>query len=424
MGLISQFFKPSSDPAKDLKDTLKIKESQQNFNSIAYDTIEMTKSVAQTLKDKISDYANQIESMSHMMSDALLIADKDGIITSTNDAASELFEFDTNSAIGSSVISLFKLQGCFTFEDFIQASINTTKDIYEDFEVTTSSGKIVYTDVSVACVTKTDGTVYYIIVIRDVTERITDMRKLHESEQRFRSFGEASMEALVIHDGFNILDCNEQFVTLTGFSREEILGKSPDEFVFPTDRDEVMSLERSNNPCKIEFYLITNHESPIVVSMNSRIIQWNNKTARINVIHDITIYKDEEEILKSSRERYKNILDNNIDILCCYGSDLKIDFINHTFSEYFGVGMTETVGSSVLEFIPEIDHDSFIENIKNITEENPVHRSLYRLVMPDDSVRWQDWIDRGIFDSNGNLLEYQSVSRDVTHYINVKISSK
>lgn len=424
MGFFSQFFGSSSDPAKDIKDTIKIKESQQQFDSIAHDTIEMTKSVAQTLKDKITDYANQIESMSHMMSDALLISDNNGFITSVNDAAIDLFECSREKIIGSPVVTLFNLQGCFTFEDFIRASINTTKGIYEDFEVTTSNGKKIYIDVSVACISKSDKSTYYIIVIRDVTDRITDMRRLAESEQRFRSFAEASMEALVIHDRFNILDCNEQFLTLTGYSRKEVLGQAPEDFVYPTDRDEVTILEKSNDPYKIEFYLVTKNGSPIVVSMNSRIIQWENKTARINVIHDITIYRDEEEILKSSRERYKNILDNNIDILCCYNKDLEIDFINHTFAEYFEVDRNDTVGKSILEFIPEIDHDSFMENIKNITPENPVHRSLYRLVLSDDSVRWQDWIDRGIFDSNGKLLEYQSVSRDVTHYINVKIAPK
>lgn len=424
MGFFSQFFSNGSDPAKDLKDTIKIKESQQQFDSIAHDTIEMTKSVAQSLKDKISDYANQIKSMSHMMSDALLITDDSGNITSINDAAVDLFKCDRNVIIGSPVVTLFNLQGCFSFEDFIRASINTTKDIYEDFEIVTATGKKIYTDVSVACVTRTDKTTYYIIVIRDVTDRISVMRRLAESEQRFRSFTEASMEALLIHDGFNILDCNEQFLTLTGYSRKEVLGKAPEDFVYLTDRDQIMNLERSNDPYKMEFYLVTKNGSPIVVSTNSRIIQWENKTARINVIHDITIYKDEEEILKSSRERYKNILDNNIDILCCYNEDLEIDFINHTFSEYFGLERNDTVGKSILEFIPEIDHDLFKENIKNITPDNPVYRSLYRLVLSDDSVRWQDWIDRGIFDSTGKLLEYQSVSRDVTHYINAKISYK
>lgn len=424
MGILEKIFGSTVNPVKDLTDTIRIKESQQHFDNIAHETIEMTKSVTQSLKDKISDYANQIESLSHMMSDALLISDDKGNITSANSAATELFEITNSEISGVPVISLFNLQGCYSFDDFIRASINTVKDIYEDFEVTTPSGKTVYTDVSVAEVTKSDGSTYYIIVIRDVTDRITSMRNLSESEQRFRSFSEASMEALVIHDGFNILDCNEQFLALTGFTRDNVIGCRPDSFVYPTDRDHVMSVERSNDPGKMEFYLITADNSPKIVSMNSRIIKWENKTARINVIHDITVYRDEEEILKSSRARYKNILDNNIDILCCFNKSLEIDFINHTFSEYFDIDKDSILGSSILNFIPEIDHTMFIDNLNNITPDNPVHRSLYRLVLPDDSVRWQDWIDRGIFDSEGRLLEYQSVSRDVTHYINVKIASK
>lgn len=422
MGILSSIFGPPVDPIKDINDNIKIQESQLQFNSAASDTIELTKQVTQSLRDKLSDYANQIESMSHMMSDALLITDSIGTVTNTNEMTCDLFEKKEDDILGKSVVSLFNLHGCCSFEDFIKASINTSKDIHADFQVTTLSGKEVYTDVSVACVIKSDSSQYYIIVIRDITERIMDMRNVYESEQRFKSLTEASMESFVIHNGQEILDCNQQFLTLTGFEKEQVIGSAPENLIYPTDRDFIHSLEKTGYEGKNEFHLLTSSGSPIMVSVNSRVIHWENKLARINVIHDISIYKDESKVLKNSRERYKNILDNNIDILCCYNSDLTINFINHTFEEYFGVRRTDVVGTSILDFIPTIDHDMFIANVNKITSEENVQRSLYRLTINGQD-RWQDWIDRGIFDSEGKLVEYQAVSRDVTSYLNARISS-
>lgn len=419
MGLLSKLFSNSHDIGKDINDSVKIRTSQAQFNSIAHDTIELTKSVTQSLKDKITDYARQIDSLSHMMTDALLIADDTSIISSANTAAQVLF--DEPVLTGKSITTLLNIKGCHGFEDFIHASINTSPDIYEDFSIQTKSG-LVYLDVSVAMVKKSDNTSYYLLVLRNVTERIMDMKRLSDSEQRFRKFSESAIEALVIHNGLEILDCNEQFLKLSGYSREEVIGSLPDNFVFPTDRDKIMSLERSSHEGTREFCLINKAGDPIVVSMASNVIQWDDNEARINIIHDITIYKDEEKILKSSRERYRNILDNNIDILCCYKKDFSIDFVNHTFEEYFNIPRKDILGKSILDFVPLIDHDLFVSNLTSISLSNPVTRSLYRLTLPDGSVRWQDWIDRGIFDADGNLLEYQSVSRDVTHYINVKIS--
>jgi signal transduction histidine kinase len=37
-----------------------------------------------------------------------------------------------------------------------------------------------------------------------------------------------------------------------------------------------------------------------------------------------------------------------------------------------------------------------------------------RIIMPDGSLKWQRWSDRAIFDSNGGVVEYQSVGRDIT----------
>jgi PAS domain S-box-containing protein len=38
----------------------------------------------------------------------------------------------------------------------------------------------------------------------------------------------------------------------------------------------------------------------------------------------------------------------------------------------------------------------------------------HRIIMPDGDIRWQQWNDRAIFDPAGNIIEYQSVGRDIT----------
>ena len=38
-----------------------------------------------------------------------------------------------------------------------------------------------------------------------------------------------------------------------------------------------------------------------------------------------------------------------------------------------------------------------------------------RIIMPDGNTRWQRWSDRAIFDTDGRVVEYQSVGRDITN---------
>ena len=42
-----------------------------------------------------------------------------------------------------------------------------------------------------------------------------------------------------------------------------------------------------------------------------------------------------------------------------------------------------------------------------ITQEHRVHRA-------DGTIGWNEWTDRAIFDASGQIVEYQSVGRDVT----------
>jgi hypothetical protein len=52
--------------------------------------------------------------------------------------------------------------------------------------------------------------------------------------------------------------------------------------------------------------------------------------------------------------------------------------------------------------------------LATITPSNPVATIEHRVILPDGEARWHQWTDRGIFDEQGRLLEFQCVGRDVT----------
>jgi PAS domain S-box-containing protein len=64
--------------------------------------------------------------------------------------------------------------------------------------------------------------------------------------------------------------------------------------------------------------------------------------------------------------------------------------------------------------IPPDDARKMREHIKALTPENPVALIAHRIIMPDGEIRWQRWSDRAIFDKNGQVVEYQTVGRDIT----------
>lgn len=409
MGILNKWFAPRNFE-KDKVNSVKMKKAQQDFVETAYETIDLTRNVTETLKDRLYDYETQINSVSHMMRDALIICDISGMIQSYNDATVSMFGY-SDELKKMNLIHLFQLPYN-DFQKFIIESMKSSKYMYEDFQCKSKDGALIYVDVCVSLMTKSDKSKYYIVVIRNVTERVLTLKKIYESEQRFKMFSKSSLEGIVILENDIITDCNSRFLKMTGYVRNNIIGFPIITLSFPGNDKKIGSLG------EYQFSIKTSSNEPVIVQVTSNDLGDNKK---ILILSDISLFKSNEELLDSARQKYQNILNNNIDMLCCYDVNFMITYANQAFMEYFDIRDYNHL--SIIDFIPDVDKEMFSKNIRNLTNEKPVNRSLYRSVF-DDKIRWQDWIDRVVFDDKNQIIEYQSVSRDITHYINGKITQK
>ena len=52
--------------------------------------------------------------------------------------------------------------------------------------------------------------------------------------------------------------------------------------------------------------------------------------------------------------------------------------------------------------------------ISVISAEHPISRGQNRVIGANGEIRWTRWINRGIFNDKGQIIEYQSVGLDIT----------
>ena len=67
-----------------------------------------------------------------------------------------------------------------------------------------------------------------------------------------------------------------------------------------------------------------------------------------------------------------------------------------------------------LHHIDERERGRLKEHIARLGRENPAGTMEHRVTMPTGEVRWQQWTNRAILDGQGNIVEIQSVGRDIT----------
>lgn len=142
----------------------------------------------------------------------------------------------------------------------------------------------------------------YVVTLTDITERKKNEMKLHESERRFTDLLEnVKLISMMLDREARITFCNDYLLLLTGWQRNEVIGKNWWELFVPPELHELQgdfySALLDNQPEALH------HENDIVTrSGERRLISWNNSVLRSNtgdVIGTASIGEDVTEQKKS-----------------------------------------------------------------------------------------------------------------------------
>lgn len=118
--------------------------------------------------------------------------------------------------------------------------------------------------------------------------------------------------------------------------------------------------------------------------------------------------------LWKSEERYKAVVENQNDLIYRFSPDGTPIFANDAFNRYFSVSLEITGDRRFVPDIPGVDREMLARHLSSLSPAFPAGMVELRTRMPDGKVRWQQWNTRAIFTEQGDLIEYQSVGRDIT----------
>ena len=129
---------------------------------------------------------------------------------------------------------------------------------------------------------------------------------------------------------------------------------------------------------------------------------------------DLVVRKQTEEALHESEERYRSISEDMPVLICRFLPNFKITYVNKAYCSYFRKTPEELVGKSFLSMIPEDDREAVVANISLLSMTEPIQSHEHQAIAPDGDVKWQRWTNRALFDSEGQVIAYQSIGEDIT----------
>ncbi|HOT04310.1 MAG TPA: PAS domain S-box protein, partial [Methanolinea sp.] len=288
-----------------------------------------------------------------------------------------------------------------------------------------SSGELRYRQVSSSPVKDTSGTIIgSVSVVRDITALKDAEAKVRESNERFTLVSKATNDT--IWDWDLVTDdlwWNEGIRTVFGYppDEEEPRITSWYQKIHPGDRERVVggihaAIDKGENVWSDEYRFRRADGSYAQVFDRGYVIR-DGKGAAIRMVGamlDLTERLRMVDALRESEQRYHAILEDQTEFICRFRPDGIYVFVNDAYARYFGKAREELIGKIFKPDIFPQDRRKVRDIFNSLTPDHPATSSEHRIVMPDGTVRWQQWSDRAIFDDSGNVKEYQSVGRDIT----------
>ena len=315
--------------------------------------------------------------------DLIFKVNAQGIYTFVNSRFTSILGYSVDELVGNHFTDIIDpAQAQIARQHFEDGMKGKTVPTYE-IDFIHKTGRSIPVELSVTTVVNSEGeSTARLGVGRDITERRQSMKKITESEEKYRSLVENIQDVVFSIDKNGIVTYVSPAVkTISDLSPSEITGTHISTFVYREDLirlSEMFSTFTSENDKVIgeECRLFTKSGQMRWVRISGNPVFKENRLAGIHgILSDITKIKKKEWALQESEERYRTLTENVADGVCVV-KDRRIVFANMSFMSMFDFeGSDCAIGIKALDVMHDDDKQNLSELIKELEE----HRSTKKI---------------------------------------------
>ena len=256
-------------------------------------------------------------------------------------------------------------------------------------------------------------------VIFGFTKDITEIKL---SEEKFSKVFHLNPSPASLSDleETRIIEFNDAFYNIFGYSKEEAIGKTPLELgMIPAESQKVINEKLVGNRLadKLEIDLISKNGDKKRVQMSAELIEVQGKKFRYTVLHDITELKHAETEITNKVNLLTNLIINLEEGVLLENSNREIILTNQLFCDMFGIPAPPEilVGSDCSDSAEQSkglfkNPDKFVSDINKILEERKVVLSD-QLELIDGRYFERDYLPTFLDgEYNGHLWKYRDVT--------------
>jgi PAS domain S-box-containing protein len=218
-----------------------------------------------------------------------------------------------------------------------------------------------------------------------------------------------------------ILDLNDALCEMVGYRRSELIGRKLSDIAHPDDLADIDARtndlrEGRTGPYNVQRRYIARDGSVLHTKVIVSIVHTKDgePICGIGIIENITERVEIEARLRQSEVRYRRVVEDQTELIVRCLPDGTRTFVNEAYCRYNDATAEELIGTSFFTCMNPGEEQLVRAKFAALSPDDPVITDQHWVIGPRGSMRWHEWTDRGFFDEHGQLIEIQSVGRDLT----------
>lgn len=237
---------------------------------------------------------------------------------------------------------------------------------------------------------------------QDITEIKLAEESLRQSEELFKKAFRISPDSININrleDGLYI-DINEGFTKITGYTREDVIGKSSIDINIWADINDrkklVAGLKQDGIVNNLEAKFKMKDGKILTGLMSAIIFDLKGVPHILSITRNIDSFIQTQQALRESEERWQFALEGPGDGVWDWNAETNKVFFSHQWKAMLGYNDDE-IGDTLSEWESKVHPDDldyvYKEINKHFNGEKPIYQSEHRMRCKDGSYKWI--LDRG-----------------------------
>jgi PAS domain S-box-containing protein len=300
-------------------------------------------------------------------------------------------------------------------------------------------GHIIWADVNVVLFhDENQNPLFFISHIQDITKRKKSETALKKSERLLADMFDFLPDATfaIDHEG-KVIAWNRALEEMTGYLKEDMLGKGDYEYAIPWygirrpilidligDEDSIYAgkydfIDIEGQTLKAEVFVpsLYGGRGAYVWVKASKLLDHNGRMyGAIESVRDITDRKEAENRLKKSEQRFRAVAESAVDGIVTTDHNGEILFYNESLGRIFGYSIDELIGANLTILMPDRLKDDYLKGLK-IYKESGEHRRLGKTLktrgLRKDGTEFSFEMSLSAWRSGGRNF-FTSIIRDIT----------